>query len=384
MGVSMRYSLFRQPIATLSLDSPSLVKWFCFKQCSRYRVQGWGKTAPFARLQLQKQAKKSKANETVSSCLFCSDMLQPIDKSLGQEVKTRRNQPKSDGKLGVDAIADSASEEISIHSSKPNCYLKTDGVKTEIRHSKIHSVQTSRGEKKNLPIKEYCMWNLEDVKNPEAVRHKEIKPQGLNMLDPDGSGSLASKSSLLFPPVKDATPNDTSDFSCKNKKAVISQKMLNDTSVEIASYSQDAKVVEQKGKKGTDVINDKVKEKIEIHEPPSFAPSHTKVAVLQEDPEQSHWHCAPAANKNIATISNPTALKKNSHHACKQIPHTEGIQHTKHYDIQGSLTNNVRNRYAEVKQQKEAKMQEVPPLSGLLPSLMVSRVARTTLPSRLT
>uniref|UniRef100_A0A8B9P9B5 Uncharacterized protein n=1 Tax=Apteryx owenii TaxID=8824 RepID=A0A8B9P9B5_APTOW len=319
-------------------------------------VQAWGKTAPFACFQLQKQAKKSKANETVNNCLFCSDMLQSTDKSLGQEVKTRRNQSKSDGKLSVDAIAESASEkeEISTH-----------------------------GEKKNLPITEYYMWNLEDVKNPEAVRQKEIKPQGLNMLNPNGSGSLTSKSLLLFPPMKDATANDTSDPSWKNKTTIISQKMLNGTSVEIASYNQDAKAVEQKGKKGTDVINDQVKEKIENHEPSSFVPSHTKVSLLQEDSEQSQWHCALAANKNIATISNPIALKKNSHHACKQLPHTEGIRHTKHYDIQGSLTNSVRNRYVEVKQEKEAKIQEVPPLSGQLPSVMVSRVARATLPSRL-
>uniref|UniRef100_A0A8C4K7K2 Uncharacterized protein n=1 Tax=Dromaius novaehollandiae TaxID=8790 RepID=A0A8C4K7K2_DRONO len=345
-----------------------------------YQVQGWGETAPFACFQLQKQAKKSKANETVNNCLFCSDMLQSLDKSLGQEVKTRRNQSKSDGKLSESA---SEKEEISTRSSKSNCYPTADGIKTEVHHSKLHSVQTSQGEKKNLPIKEYCMWNL-DVKNPEAVRHKEIKHQGLNILGPNSSASLTSKSLLLFPPVKDATPNDTSDPSWRNKTTIISQKMLSGTSVEIASYNQDAKAVEQKSKKGTDVINDQVKEKIEIHELSSFVPSHTKVSLLQEDPEQSHWHYALAANKNIATVSNPIALRKNSHHACKQLPHTEGIQHTKHYDIQGSLTNNVRNRYVEVKQEKEAKIQDVPPLSGLLPSLTVSRVARATLPSRLT
>ncbi|XP_062442074.1 uncharacterized protein LOC134145998 [Rhea pennata] len=312
-------------------------------------------------------------------------MLQSIDNSLSQEVKTRRNQSKYDGKLSVDAIVESTSEkeEISTCSSKSNCYPTADGIKTEIYHSKLHSTQTSQGEKKSVPIKEYCMWNPEDVKNPEALRCKEMKPQGLNMLNPNGSGSLTSKSLLLFPPVKDATPNGTSDTAWKNK-TIISQKMLNGTSVEIASYNQDAKAAEQKGKKGTDVINDQAKKKIELHKPSLFVPSHTEVSILQEDPEQSHWHCALAANKNIATISNHTALEKNAHPACKQLPHTEGIQHTKHYDIQSSLTNNVRNRYVGVKQEKEEKIQEVPPLSGLLPSLMASHVARTTLPSRLT
>uniref|UniRef100_A0A8C6YJK9 Uncharacterized protein n=1 Tax=Nothoprocta perdicaria TaxID=30464 RepID=A0A8C6YJK9_NOTPE len=304
------------------------------------QVQGWARTAPLACFQLQKQARKGKGSEPGNSCLICSDMLQPPDKGLGQEGKF-------------------------------------SGIKTKVHHSTLHSVQTAQGEKMPLPVKEHCAWNLEDLKNPEGVRQKEGKPQGLKMLNPNGPGS--SKSSL-FPPVKDASPNDTSDPSWKGKMTISSQKRLNGTSVEMAPYNQDAGAVEHEGIKGTD----QGMENTEIHEQSSFVPSHTKISVLHEDPEQPPRPGALATNKTTATVPNPIALKKNSHHSCKQLAHLKGIQHTRDYSIQGSSTNSVRNRYVENKQEKEAKEKEVPPLSGLLPSVTASRVARTTLPSRLT
>lgn len=84
-----------------------------------------------------------------------------------------------------------------------------------------------------------------------------------------------------------------------------------------------------------------------------FISSHTKVSLLQEDPEQLHWHCALTSDKSIATVSNPTVFKKNSCHACMQIPHTNQNQYTKHDGTQGSLTYDVRNRYVEVKEGNE-------------------------------
>ncbi|XP_035399550.1 uncharacterized protein C16orf46 homolog [Cygnus atratus] len=342
-------------------------------------VQGWGTADPLACFQLQKQIKKSKASETSNNCLLCLDMLQATDKCSGQEVKTTRNQSKSESKLSVEA--DTASEEISIYSSKSNCST-TYGSKTEIRNKKVHSFRTCQGEKKNLPIKEYCMWNLEDVKNPDAVKHKTIKPQALDVLDPNGCESLTSKSSQVLPPVKHATPKDTSDPSWKNKQAIILLNTLNGTSVEIASCSHDAKGTEQKGKKGADTMNDKMKEKGEIHEPSAFFSSHSEVSLLQEDPEQLSWDCALTSDRSIATIPNPIASKKNIHHACMQVPHTKGIQYTKH-DIRGSLTYNARNRYAEVKEGNKSKMQAAPLLSGLLPSLKATHTARAELPPRL-
>lgn len=346
-----------------------------------YQVQGWGTTDPLACLQLQKQIKKSKASETSNNCLLCLDMVQATDKCSGQEVKTTRNQSKAESKLNTEAAAGTAPEEISAHSSKSNCST-THGSKTEIRNKKVYAFRTCQGEKKNLPIKEYCMWNLEDVKNPDAVKHKAIKPQALDVLDPNGCEFLTSKSSQVLPPVKYATPKDTSDPSWKNKQAIILQNTVNGTSVEIASCSHDAKGTEQKGKKGADTMNDKMKEKGEIHEPSAFFSSHSEVSLLQEDPEQLPWHCALTSDRSIATIPNPTASKKNIHQACMQVPHTKGIQYTKH-DIRGSLTYNARNRYAEVKEGNKSEMQAVPLVSGLLPSLKASHTARAELLPRL-
>lgn len=45
-----------------------------------------------------------------------------------------------------------------------------------------YTIQTFQGETKNLPVKRTYIWNLEDEKNPEAVRHKQI-----NVLSPDSS-----------------------------------------------------------------------------------------------------------------------------------------------------------------------------------------------------
>ncbi|KAM6064194.1 uncharacterized protein LJ206_013137 [Theristicus caerulescens] len=118
----------------------------------RTEVQGWGKTDPLARFQLQNQAKKCKANDTSNNCQFCLDMLPSIDNGIGQEAKTTRNQSKSEGQLSVDAIADTASEkeEISTHSSK-SVVLQDTALKWKYVTS--YTVQTFQGEMKNPPIK---------------------------------------------------------------------------------------------------------------------------------------------------------------------------------------------------------------------------------------
>jgi len=46
-----------------------------------------------------------------------------------------------------------------------------------------------------------------------------------------------------------------------------------------------------------------------------------------------------------------------------QIPHTNQNLYTKHDDIQGSLTDNVRNRYVEVTEGNESATLAVPLLS---------------------
>nr|XP_020657360.1 uncharacterized protein C16orf46 homolog isoform X5 [Pogona vitticeps] len=39
-------------------------------------VQGWSKTPSFAYLQVQKRARKTKASESASGCLYCADLMQ--------------------------------------------------------------------------------------------------------------------------------------------------------------------------------------------------------------------------------------------------------------------------------------------------------------------
>lgn len=90
-------------------------------------------------------------------------------------------------------------------------------------------------------------------------------------------------------------------------------------------------------------MNDKVKGHNKKFMNCHLSEATQKVSLLQEDPEHLHWHCALTPDGSAATVSNPTAFEKNSPHACVQIPHTNQNQCTKHDDIRGSLTNNVRN-----------------------------------------
>ncbi|XP_074864418.1 uncharacterized protein C16orf46 homolog isoform X2 [Carettochelys insculpta] len=205
-------------------------------------VQGWGNAAPFACLQLQKQAKKARANEPVNSCLFCVDMVQN-DRSVNQETKTIRGQSKSDCKLSTLATSDAISEkkEFPLHSSKSFSSATTDNSKREGCNGKLHSIETFQGEKKSLPVKEYSIWHPEKMKNPETLKCKVVKTTEPTLPAPDSSESSNEKSLLVLPPVKDATPKDSADPSLKTNNAVLSQaneKMLNPTSAETASSSK--------------------------------------------------------------------------------------------------------------------------------------------------
>ncbi|XP_043351192.1 uncharacterized protein C16orf46 homolog isoform X1 [Dermochelys coriacea] len=348
-------------------------------------VQGWGKAAPFACLQLQKQAKKSRANETINSCLFCLDMRQTNDKRESQETKTTRDQSKSDCKLSTCAIDDTVSEkkEVPVHSSESSNCSTTDGTKRESCNGKLCSIQTFQGEKKSLPIKEYSIWHPEKMKNPEALKSKAVKTPETTMPAPDSSESSNLKSLLVLPLVKDATPKDSADPSFKKNKAAISQanqKMFNGTSVETASSSKGTKTIEQKGRKETDcIIHDTVREK-QIHEPSSFVSKLPKASFLQGGPEQLHWPCALWPDRKIITTSNSVSLRKYSHLANMQFLHTKGIQYTKHDEIRGPFTNSIKNRsLSEAKQGNESNTQVVQLLPGLFPSLTVKGCCKDAL-----
>ncbi|XP_067396239.1 uncharacterized protein C16orf46 homolog [Emydura macquarii macquarii] len=350
-------------------------------------VQGWGKAAPFACLQLQKQAKKSRASETANSCLFCLDMRQTNDKSVSQETKITRDQSKSECKLSTCDDTVSEKKEVPVHSSESSNCSTTDGTDRESCNGKLHSIQTCQAEKKSLPIKEYSIWHREKMKNPEALKCKAVKTPEPTMPVPDSSESSNVKSLLVLPPVKDATPKDSGDPSLKKSKAVISQanqKMSSATSAETASNSKGTKTIEQKGEKETDcIVHDAVKKK--IHEPSSFVSWLPKASFLQGGPEQLHWHCGLWPDRKIATISNNLLLRKNRHLASMEFLHTKGIQCAKHDGIRGPFINNFKNRsLSEAKQGNESKTHAMQLLPGLFPSLTVSHAAITALSSRLT
>uniref|UniRef100_A0A7M4EDU0 Uncharacterized protein n=1 Tax=Crocodylus porosus TaxID=8502 RepID=A0A7M4EDU0_CROPO len=292
------------------------------------QVQGWGKAAPFACLQVQKKVKKSRASEAVNNnCLICSDMI-------------------------------------------------TYGVKREVCNGKFHSPQAFQGEKKSLPIKEFSIWHL------ETLKHKDRKSYEPSVPNTDNAESL-SKPSLVLPPVRDAAPKNNPDASLKKNKAVFSQtKMLYGTSEETASDSHESQT-EQKGETGIDVVSTTVKEKMKMNES-SYVPSLPKASFLQGDPEPLHWHCALLPDKKTAITSNSVTLKKNCNLASMQFLQTKGLQYTKQEAIRSPFTSNIRSRNPEAKQGSESKIQELSLLSGLLPSLTVSHVALTPLSSKLT
>uniref|UniRef100_A0A7M4FUD9 Uncharacterized protein n=1 Tax=Crocodylus porosus TaxID=8502 RepID=A0A7M4FUD9_CROPO len=282
------------------------------------QVQGWGKAAPFACLQVQKKVKKSRASEAVNNnCLICSDMIK----------------------------------------------FSTYGVKREVCNGKFHSPQAFQGEKKSLPIKEFSIWHL------ETLKHKDRKSYEPSVPNTDNAESL-SKPSLVLPPVRDAAPKNNPDASLKKNKAVFSQtKMLYGTSEETASDSHESQT-EQKGETGIDVVSTTVKEKMKMNES-SYVPSLPKASFLQGDPEPLHWHCALLPDKKTAITSNSVTLKKNCNLASMQFLQTKGLQYTKQEAIRSPFTSNIRSRNPEAKQGSESKIQELSLLSGLLPSLTV-------------
>lgn len=88
----MSVQLHQQRLFLLHFSSYNALACLRFNMFLYYQVQGWGETDPRACFQLQKQAKKCKANETANNCQFCLDLLQSTDNSIGQEAKTTRDQ----------------------------------------------------------------------------------------------------------------------------------------------------------------------------------------------------------------------------------------------------------------------------------------------------
>ncbi|XP_008112143.1 uncharacterized protein C16orf46 homolog isoform X5 [Anolis carolinensis] len=215
-------------------------------------VQGWIKTAPFAQLQLQKRARKARTSESVSGCLYCSDLMQVIDKGLDQDSKIT-DQLKSDFRSSKCAATDNIPQKqqtllsASTSITPPSA---VDDIKKESYYGKIHSIQTPQEEKarmilkdvppslnerkfflmkessvlqvekKAVPIKEFNILSPGKFKSIEAQKYKDIKNSDPLACNQVGSEAPAMKPSLVLPPLKDAAlKNNSLDPSPKKMTA---------------------------------------------------------------------------------------------------------------------------------------------------------------------
>ncbi|KAH0619523.1 hypothetical protein JD844_000209 [Phrynosoma platyrhinos] len=379
-------------------------------------VQGWSKTPPFAYLQLQKRARKARTIESFSGCLYCSDLMQVIDKGLEQDPKTT-DQLKSDFKLSTYAATDSIpGKQPTLLSSNAttNSSPAVDEPKKESYYGKIHSIQTSQEEKtkmilkdvpsslserkfflmkenpvchiekKTVPIKEYSILSPGKLKSIEALKYKDLKSSEPSVCNLVGSEAPAVKPSLVLPPLKDAAPKNSLDPSSKKSKTTLSQaseKTFHAVS-ETLSCTQVFKTKEQRCEKGIDAMCDAVKEQIKMHEVASLIPRLSKTAFISRNLDQCYWHWAFLPDKKVATLSNSIAMRRSKHPNSMHFLHTQGLQVSKASEIRDPC---IRSRsHTGMKQGNVSKPQEIPLLSGLFPSLTVSRLAVTALPSRLT
>uniref|UniRef100_A0A8D2LGG8 Uncharacterized protein n=1 Tax=Varanus komodoensis TaxID=61221 RepID=A0A8D2LGG8_VARKO len=377
-------------------------------------VQSWSKAAPFAYLQLQKRARKTRTSESVGGCLYCLDLMQVVDKGLEQDPKTI-DQLKSDCKFSTNVITDSVPEKQELYSNtnintssatddttNENCYGKTYSIQTsqiEMKKLTLKEAQASlseriffpmkdnllfQAEKKTVPIKEYNMLPSGKPQSIEILKYKDTKSHEPFVYDQVGSESTAVKPSLLLPPLKETAFKNSLDPPSKKSKTLITQaseKTFCPVS-ETMSCTQVFKIKEEKYKKRIDTMYDAVKEQIKMHEMSCFVPRLPKTSFITRNSDQCYWHCALLPDRNIATMSNSIALRRHNHLNNMRFLHAKGMQVSKTSAMQDPC---IRSRsHTGTKQGNESKTQEIPLLSGLFPSLTVSRIAITALPFRLT
>ncbi|CAI5782128.1 Uncharacterized protein PODLI_1B026258 [Podarcis lilfordi] len=378
-------------------------------------VQGWGKTAPFAYLQLQKKARKAKTSESVSGCqsvsgcLYCLDLNQVIDKSLEQDPKG--TEPlKTDFKLITCAATDRIPEkqQTLLLQSATIDYSATEDSKKENCYGKIYTGQTSQGEKKKVslkdaqatlserrfflmkesplfqgekrtvPIKEYSILTTGKPKTLETVKYKDTKGYEPPICNHVGTETATVKPSLVLPPLKDATLKTTLDPSAKKSKTVTSQaseKSFHAIS-ETSCCGQVFKTKEQKSEKRIDTMYNAVKEQIKMHEIASFDSRLSKTSFISRNPDRCYWHCAFAPDTKMATMSNSIALRRHNHLNSMHFLHTKGARINKANEMQDPCTRS--RSHTGTKQGNESKTQEIPLLSGLFPSLTEQGWGRAT------
>uniref|UniRef100_A0ACB8E9T2 Uncharacterized protein n=1 Tax=Sphaerodactylus townsendi TaxID=933632 RepID=A0ACB8E9T2_9SAUR len=368
-------------------------------------VQGWNKTAPFAYLQLQKRARKTRTSESVHGCLYCLDLMQVIDKGLEQ-----------DSKLSSEVTTSSVPEKQTVLYSNTalSTYPVVDDSKKDNCSSKLYSTQTSQGEKKRLsfkeaqvslsekktflmkesqllqaekkavPIREYSILPLGKPKSVETLRCKDTKSHEPTIGHLGDSEATAVKSSLLLPPLKDTVFKCSLDPSSKKSKPVIFQAYEKATRAlsETIYRTQIFKTKESKHEKGIPPTGDAFKESVKIHKRASFAPQCPKTSCISGTTDQCYWRCTLVPERKNSAMSNSVALRRKSHLSGVHFLHTKGARDSKADENWDPC---ARSRsHTGPKPGNEPKTQEIPLLSGLFPSLTVSHVAITALPSRLT
>ncbi|KAF7242711.1 hypothetical protein EYD10_10816 [Varanus komodoensis] len=372
------------------------------------KVQSWSKAAPFAYLQLQKRARKTRTSESVGGCLYCLDLMQVVDKGLEQDPKTI-DQLKSDCKFSTNVITDSVPEKQELYSNtnintssatddttNENCYGKTYSIQTsqiEMKKLTLKEAQASlseriffpmkdnllfQAEKKTVPIKEYNMLPSGKPQSIEILKYKDTKSHEPFVYDQVGSESTAVKPSLLLPPLKETAFKNSLDPPSKKSKTLITQaseKTFCPVS-ETMSCTQVFKIKEEKYKKRIDTMYDAVKEQIKMHEMSCFVPRLPKTSFITRNSDQCYWHCALLPDRNIATMSNSIALRRHNHLNNMRFLHAKGMQVSKTSAMQDPC---IRSRsHTGTKQGNESKTQEIPLLSGLFPSLTEQGWGRAT------
>nr|XP_056718830.1 uncharacterized protein C16orf46 homolog [Euleptes europaea] len=368
-------------------------------------VQGWSKTAPFAYLQLQKRARKTRTSESVHGCLHCLDLVQVIDKGLEQ-----------DPKLNVGVTADSIPEKQTLLYANPtlSSYPALDDSKKDNCNGKLYPTQTYQGEKKRLslkeaqaplsekktilmkesqlfqaekkavPIREYSILPLGKPKSVETLKCKDTKSHEPITGSLGDSEATTVKSSMVLPPLKDTVLKYSLDPTQKKSKPVIFQanEKASRALSETISCAQLFKTKEAKHEKGIPLTGDALKEPIKIHERSSFAPQFPKTSCISGTMDQCYWRCCLLPDRKITPISNSIALRRKSHLSGKHFLHTKGARDSKSDENWDPRARSM--SHTGPKQGNESKTQEIPLLSGLFPSLTVSHVAITALPSQLT
>ncbi|XP_054856226.1 uncharacterized protein C16orf46 homolog [Eublepharis macularius] len=368
-------------------------------------VQGWSKTAPFAHLQLQKRARKSRTSESVSGCLYCLDLMHVVEKGLEQ-----------DPKLIPSFTIDSSPEKQTLLCSNTtlSSYPGVNDWKKDSYSAKLYSIHTSQGEKKRLslketqaslsdkkiflmkesqlfqaekkmvPIREYSILPPGKPKSLEPVKCKDTKTHEPIIGNLGDSEATAVKSSMFLPPLKDAALKNSLDPSPKKSKPVIFQanEKAPHAFLGTTSCTRVLKTKEPKYEREIDVTGDVLKGPTKIHERTSFALKFPKTSCISGTTDQGCWRCGFLSDRKITALSNSIAMRRKSHLSGMHFLHTKGARGSKANENQDPCTRS--RSHTGPKQGTESNTQEIPLLSGLFPSLTVSRVAITALPSRLT